>query len=49
MNCQDLGPVNNAKVDYPDYAHRVAKKVKMNKNNRGILIGNINFSKYRYR
>ena len=38
MNYQDLGPVNNTKVDYPDYAHRVAKKVKMNKNNRGILI-----------
>ena len=38
MNYQDLGPANNAKVDYPDYAHRVAKKVKMNKNNRGILI-----------
>ena len=38
MNYQDLGPVNNARVDYPDYAHRVAKKVKMNKNNRGILI-----------
>ena len=38
MNYQDLGPVNNARVDYPDYAHRVAKKVKMNKNNKGILI-----------
>ena len=38
MNYQDLGPANNARVDYPDYAHRVAKKVKMNKNNRGILI-----------
>ena len=38
MNYQDLGPVNESKVDYPDYAHRVAKKVKMNKNNCGILI-----------
>ena len=38
MNYQDLGPVNDARVDYPDYAHKVAKKVKMNKNNRGILI-----------
>ena len=38
MNCQDLGPLNDAKVDYPDYAHKVAKKVKMNKYNRGILI-----------
>ncbi len=38
MNCQDLGPINDDRVDYPDYAHRVAKKVKMNKNNRGILV-----------
>ena len=38
MNYQDLGPVNDTRVDYPDYAHRVAKKVRMNKNNRGILI-----------
>jgi len=38
MSCQDLGPVNDDRVDYPDYAHRVAKKVKMNKNYRGILI-----------
>ena len=38
MSCQDLGPVNDDRVDYPDYAHSVAKKVKMNKNNRGILI-----------
>ena len=38
MNYQDLGPLNDARVDYPDYAHSVAKKVKMNKNYRGILI-----------
>ena len=38
MNYQDLGPLNDSRVDYPDYAHSVAKKVKMNKNNRGILI-----------
>tara|TARA_B100001250_G_scaffold391327_1_gene392079 strand:- start:245 stop:691 length:447 start_codon:yes stop_codon:yes gene_type:complete len=38
MYYQDLGPVNDARVDYPDYAHKVAKKVKMNKNNKGILI-----------
>ena len=38
MNYQDLGPANDDRVDYPDYAHKVAKKVKMNKNNRGILI-----------
>ena len=37
-NFIDLGPKNNSKVDYPDYAHLVAKKVKKNKNYRGILI-----------
>jgi len=26
----DLGPFNSDKVDYPDYAHNVAKKVKTN-------------------
>ena len=35
---QDLGPINAKKVDYPDYAHKVAKKVKINKNNVGILV-----------
>ena len=34
----DLGPLNDNSVDYPDYAHAVAKKVKTNKNLRGILI-----------
>ena len=34
----DLGPLNEDKVDYPDYAHKVAKKVKINKNNVGILV-----------
>ncbi len=37
-NFIDLGPKNNNKVDYPDYAHAVAKKVKKNKNYRGILV-----------
>ena len=35
---QDLGPSNDSRVDYPDYAHKVAKKVKTSKNNIGILI-----------
>ena len=35
---QDLGPFNEDKVDYPDYAHIVAKKVKINKRNVGILV-----------
>jgi len=34
----DLGPFNNDKVDYPDFAHKVAKKVKTNKNHSGILV-----------
>ena len=34
----DLGPNSDASVDYPDYAHKVAKKVKLNKNNIGILV-----------
>ena len=35
---KDLGPNNREKVDYSDYAHKVAKKVKTNKNNIGILV-----------
>ena len=34
----DLGPINDVKVDYPDYAHKVAKKVKISKKNVGILV-----------
>jgi ribose 5-phosphate isomerase B len=34
----DLGPSNNGRVDYPDYAHKVARKVKTSKNNVGILV-----------
>jgi len=34
----DLGPEDDVKVDYPDYAHKVAKKVKTNKDNVGILV-----------
>ena len=34
----DLGPDNDNRVDYPDYAHSVSKKVKINKNYRGILV-----------
>jgi len=35
---EDMGPNNNKKVDYPDYAHKLARKVKVNKKNVGILI-----------
>ena len=33
-----MGPYNNDRVDYPDYAHKVARKVMTNKNNVGILV-----------
>jgi ribose 5-phosphate isomerase B len=38
INYTDLGPFNSDRVDYPDYAHKVAKKVKTNKNHVGILV-----------
>jgi len=34
----DLGPSDESRVDYPDYAHKLAKKVKISKNHVGILI-----------
>jgi ribose 5-phosphate isomerase B len=34
----DLGPTNDTRVDYPEYAHKVAKKVKSNNNHVGILV-----------
>ena len=33
-----MGPFNKNKVDYPDFAHKVAKIVKTNKINVGILV-----------
>ena len=38
ISYEDIGPYNIDRVDYPDYAHKVAKKVKTNKNNVGILV-----------
>jgi len=38
LKFSDLGPNSNSKVDYPDYAHKVAKKVKTNQKNVGILV-----------
>ena len=35
---EDLGPKDDSSVDYPDYAHKVAKKVKLNNSNVGILV-----------
>ena len=34
----DFGPDSDDRVDYPDFAHIVAKKVKTSKNNVGILV-----------
>jgi len=34
----DIGPHNDNRVDYPDFAHKVAIRVKANKNNIGILV-----------
>ena len=33
-----MGPYNDDRVDYPDYAHKVARKVKAKKSNIGILV-----------
>ena len=38
INVIDLGPKNDVRVDYPDYAHKLAKKVAKNKNFKGILV-----------
>ena len=35
---EELGPKDDRSVDYPDYAHKVAKKVKLNKSNVVILV-----------
>ena len=37
INFEDLGPIEDVRVDYPDYAHKLAKKVKVSKNNIGIF------------
>ena len=34
----DLGPSSSKSVDYPDYAHKLSKKVSMNSRNFGILV-----------
>ena len=38
LNFKDLWPVYNDRVDYPDFAHKLAKKVKVSKKNIGILV-----------
>jgi ribose 5-phosphate isomerase B len=34
----DLGPFKLVKVDYPDYAHKLSKKIDLNKKLTGILV-----------
>ena len=34
----DLGPSSGQSVDYPDYAHKLSKKVSSNSRNLGILV-----------
>ena len=38
LRFEDLGPMSDSRVDYPDYAHKLARKVKVSKNNIGILV-----------
>ena len=38
LKFEDLGPENDNRVDYPDFAHRLARKVNVNKNHLGILV-----------
>ena len=35
---KDIGTKNDKKVDYPDYAHKLSKILKKNKNTAGVLI-----------
>ena len=45
LSFTDMGPHNEDRVDYPDFAHKVARRVKLKKNNFGnyapILAGAI--------
>ena len=38
MSIFDLGPFKNKSVDYPDYAKKLAKRVKAKKSDIGILV-----------
>ena len=38
INIVDLGPFKLAKVDYPDYAHKLSKKINLNKKLTGVLV-----------
>jgi len=38
LSFEDLGPSSEDRVDYPDFAHKVSRKVKTEKSNVGILV-----------
>ena len=38
LSFTDMGPFKESRVDYPEFAHKVAKRVRLNKNHIGILI-----------
>ena len=38
VSIYDLGPYNDNSVDYPDYAKKLAKRVKLKKSGAGILV-----------
>tara|TARA_B100000925_G_scaffold172781_1_gene130203 strand:+ start:99 stop:551 length:453 start_codon:yes stop_codon:yes gene_type:complete len=38
VSIYDLGPYNDNSVDYPDYAKKLAKRVKLRKSEAGILV-----------
>ena len=38
LQIKDVGANSNEKVDYPDYAHKLSKVIKKNRNSIGVLI-----------
>ena len=38
IQIKDVGTNSNEKVDYPDYAHKLSKVIKKNRNSIGVLI-----------
>ena len=37
-NFEDLGPLSDSSVDYPDYAHKLSKAIQDGRADRGILV-----------
>ena len=37
-NVLDLGPYKSTKVDYPDYAHKLSKKINISRKFMGVLV-----------